>query len=302
MKNFQKIALVSAMAFSANAMAMQTLDDEALSAATGQDGIAINIKTPTAGITIDKINIHDNDGITTTDLANSTMTGKGAITLGNHTNAAKIFKLDTQGGDIGVNIDAGSAGTNATLNVKVTLPDDLKITTGDIGVAVSAGVGAATSTSNHKVILDSLDVTLGETALNVQLGHEAQGAMIKLSSTMSGGLKINNIKLNDAGGTVTGGSLFVEELKVAGTGANGDLELGLNIDIDEDGLVITDTSTTKNNVFMKGVVLGTAPTVTGLGTTADPYVYNRTASTKAIGDVELLGLSMQGSTIRISGK
>lgn len=37
MKMFTKLALVSSMAISANAMAMQSMDDAALSAATGQD-------------------------------------------------------------------------------------------------------------------------------------------------------------------------------------------------------------------------------------------------------------------------
>ena len=43
MKMFTKLALVSSMAISANAMAMQSMDDAALSAATGQDGINIGI-------------------------------------------------------------------------------------------------------------------------------------------------------------------------------------------------------------------------------------------------------------------
>ena len=42
MKMFTKLALVSSMAISANAMAMQAMDDAALSSATGQDGISIN--------------------------------------------------------------------------------------------------------------------------------------------------------------------------------------------------------------------------------------------------------------------
>jgi hypothetical protein len=44
MKMFTKLALVSSMAISANAMAMQSMDDAALSAATGQDGINIRYR------------------------------------------------------------------------------------------------------------------------------------------------------------------------------------------------------------------------------------------------------------------
>lgn len=43
MKLFTKLALVSAVAMSSNAMAMQAMDDAALSATTGQDGISIGI-------------------------------------------------------------------------------------------------------------------------------------------------------------------------------------------------------------------------------------------------------------------
>ena len=61
MKMFTKLALVSSMAVSANAMAMQSMDDAALSAATGQDGINIGIGI--SKIEIDKVLIHDNDGL-----------------------------------------------------------------------------------------------------------------------------------------------------------------------------------------------------------------------------------------------
>lgn len=43
MKLFTKLALVSAVAVSSNAMAMQAMDDAALSSTTGQDGISIGI-------------------------------------------------------------------------------------------------------------------------------------------------------------------------------------------------------------------------------------------------------------------
>ncbi|EOG3524649.1 DUF6160 family protein, partial [Acinetobacter baumannii] len=55
MKMFTKLALVSSLAISANTMAMQSMDDAALSAATGQDGINIGIALGADGITIDKL-------------------------------------------------------------------------------------------------------------------------------------------------------------------------------------------------------------------------------------------------------
>ena len=49
------------MAISANAMALQSMDDAALSAATGQDGINIGIGI--SKIEITKVLVHDNDGL-----------------------------------------------------------------------------------------------------------------------------------------------------------------------------------------------------------------------------------------------
>ena len=75
MKMFTKLALVSSMAISANAMAMQAMDDAALSSATGQDGINIGValgsnasldaSVGTKGISIDKLFLHDNGGLAT---------------------------------------------------------------------------------------------------------------------------------------------------------------------------------------------------------------------------------------------
>lgn len=61
MKKFTKLALVSSIAFSANAMAMQAMDDATLSATTGQDGLNIGIGI--SKIEIDKVFVHDNDGL-----------------------------------------------------------------------------------------------------------------------------------------------------------------------------------------------------------------------------------------------
>ena len=53
MKKFTKLVLATSVAFSANAMAMQAMDDASLSETTGQDGISI-------GIGISKIEIENN--------------------------------------------------------------------------------------------------------------------------------------------------------------------------------------------------------------------------------------------------
>ena len=70
MKLFTKLALVSAVAISGSAMAMESMDDSALSSATGQDGISLGIGI--SRIEIAKMYIHDNDGLATTETFNVT--------------------------------------------------------------------------------------------------------------------------------------------------------------------------------------------------------------------------------------
>ena len=76
MKIITKLALVSSMAISANAMAMQAMDDASLSAATGQDGINIGIGI--SKIEIGKVFVHDNDGLA---VANGGTATAGAIVI-----------------------------------------------------------------------------------------------------------------------------------------------------------------------------------------------------------------------------
>ncbi len=81
MKMFTKLVLVSSMAISANAMAMQSMDDAALSAATGQDGINIGIALDSTGISIDKLYLHDNDGLQTSTGITGATGVAGAIAI-----------------------------------------------------------------------------------------------------------------------------------------------------------------------------------------------------------------------------
>lgn len=231
MKTLTKLALVSAMAFSANAMAaqLQALDEEEMSAATGQDGITISLL---GNVAIDKVVVHDKNGYqaltapTTPTRAALGFDGggvataaetSGAIVLGNATNATgndadptnaayKGFLINTNGG-LDLVIDADGNKGAPVLNVNVALKSGTVIKTGDIYVATStrdtSHAAATTNLGNHGTgtaqakILDSISVTLGTTTLNVQLGNAPQGAMIQLDSTMTGGLTIDNLSLYD---------------------------------------------------------------------------------------------------------
>ena len=369
MKMFTKLALVSSMAISANAMAMQSMDDAALSAATGQDGINIGIGI--SKIEIAKVLIHDNDGL---NYANSSWSGAapiagqagfggvtgtgtpavtgtraGAIVIkgngisGNvnqtngiviSTNAAALLPSHNLA-DIVIDTDAGSGtGNTAFLNVAAKV-SGLNIAIGEIGVSASNAVGtgpgirrgatdtaytAANTTGNYNKILSGLTLTTGQMTANVQLGAAPQGAMIKLNTTMTGGLTITNLGIYDASskgatvgytagtdgilGTVddvavvsaTDGEIRIDSIKVAD--AN-----GANLTVNADVSVVGESAAGANNGYLK---------ISAMNTASDMYVkgvHLGSATAGSIGDIEVQGLNVYngaagttpGAIIKISG-
>jgi hypothetical protein len=297
MKLFPQLALVSAIAVSGSAFAMEALNDATLSNTTGQDGITIAIKppvknfdakiNPTTGTTssyfaatggfagvldIDSVRIHDKDGLNASNDA-------GAIVLDGFSLAGSA--------PIIVKIDADGNAGKPVLNVNVALPQTLVIRTGDISVAESNGIGNALGAKVK--VLDSMDIKMGAATLNIQLGNEAQGAMIKVAGSIAGGLVIDNFKLNDAddgtGTGTAGGSIGIDKLTLidnAGTA----LTLSSDIDVVAGGLQVKSTSATKLDVRMQDVRLGDLAAVGGA---------------PSIGDVELVGIDTKGTVLTISG-
>ena len=128
MKMFTKLALVSSMAISANAMAMQAMDDAAHGSATGQDGINLGIDI--SKDEIEKVLIHDNDGLATAALGGTgnagaiVIKGNGIASDVNETNGivvslnASSLLASNNLPDIVIDTDAGAGGGNtAFLNV-----------------------------------------------------------------------------------------------------------------------------------------------------------------------------------------
>ena len=282
MKLFTKLALVSSIAVSANAMAMQAMDDASLSSTTGQDGINIGIKLDGGAITVDQLYIHDNDGLADTSLGG---TGKaGAIVLGNDTTKGiSITQTDSTQNllELVIDSDAGTADKGgAFLNVAANITG-MKIAIGPVGVAASGDITANSvvrgTTGTVNEILTGLDIELGTVSANVQLGATPQGAMINLNSEIAGGLKLTNLGIKDNAG---GGSIILDSIQVVETGKT---SLGANakIGVTTDGLYIKPASQ-NISAYIGGVHLGTA-------------------ASKSIGDVEIKGLNMGASTISITG-
>lgn len=320
MKTFTKLALVSSMALSANAFAMQAMDDSALSATTGQDGLSIGIGI--SKIEIEKLLIHDNDGLR----VDATTPGKaGAIVIkgnsegktANHgvvieanmsdlSNPRKYLLESHNLADLVIDTDAGNtADGGAFINVAAQVAG-LEINIGEIGVSASNAMPVAGATSirrgnddnNYNAILSGLTLRTGIMDANIQLGAAPQGAMIKLDTTMVGGLEIANLGILDSStkqgtgdGTVgnrAAGEIFIESIKLADAGLT-DLTLKQDISvIGKEGanngyIEIISHGGAKDN-YVKGIKLG-----------------SRDAA--SIGDMEIQGLQTYygGNTLEPAG-
>lgn len=290
MKTLTKLALVSAMAISANAMAaqMQSLDDEALSAATGQDGITITLGN---NISMDYLAIVDTDGGPATagtapnDIATGLTGTRAAIVIGDKTNGLTV----TPTGNIVVNIDAdGNAGA-PLLNIGIDM-GNTTIDVGAIRVAVSDATGANLSAvaGEDVSILNVGTVTLNNLVTNIQLGNytATHGGMIRVKSNITGGLQLSDVSL--VGKTITTGptpppgeyGLGLGAVTVTSTGLS-DLNLDLTIGTTYNGLVISGltamdiaadnlrvghlaTGAVKmGNLYIKNLDLGNSITVAG---------------------------------------
>ncbi|OAL76173.1 hypothetical protein AY606_12690 [Acinetobacter sp. SFB] len=324
MKKFTKLALVSSLAISANAMAMQAMDDASLGATTGQDGINIGIGI--SKIEIEKLFIHDNDGLaagsavtyvplnaTTSPVTVGAPVSKaivggtaqgnaGAIVIDGLTIKGNYKSLLSTQNLMDLRIDSSGSTDGAYINIAAAV-SGLEINVGAIGVGAS---GIATDTGRRGVVANSVKqiltpftITTGQMAANIQLGSTPQGAMIKLNSTMQGGLTISDLGIIDSagGGQITLGKISVNDANAA------DLTIDADISVTNTGLKITSREAAAGtDIYVQGINLGAAPTA-ALG-------IRGTARTGSIGDMEVQGLktwsdagyTTRGSIITVSGR
>lgn len=286
--NFKKLALAAAIAtVPAVGFSVETLEDTDLGSVTGQDGIEMAINIGVAGIATD-VYVHDKDGFSAVGAGTTGYSFDGAIVIDG-------LAIAVGGANITVAIDAGDfavSGGAPILNVNVTLPAALTISTGDITVAnsqIDDGVSARGVEDQSGVILSSMDIVLGSTTLNIQLGNEAQTGslagtdMIVVNAAITGGLSVSNFALNDGS---SGASIGMSSMTVEDAGAGTDLT------------VLADV-----NVTAAGIVIGLGQLGSGTGMSVeivDQYLGTTTAG--YVGDISLVGLNLNGTTITISGK
>lgn len=311
MKLFTKLALVSAIAMSGNAMAMQAMDDAALSSTTGQDGISIGIGI--SKVDIAKVHVFDGDGLAAKGAAGDAGFGgtatTGAITLNNVVLTANMASLLTSHNlaDLTIDTDGGTAG-KPFLNVAAAV-SGLNISLGKIEInntdTTTSTPGAYKVGGASAEILSGLSLKTGKMNANIQLGNTPQGAMIKLDGVMSGGLEINDLAIKDAS-TAGGGYVVIGGIKLNDTGS-ADLSLNTDIAVKPEGLAITAMKNAAGtDIYIKSIKLGGGTIAAG-----NTAFQGTDAGSASIGDVAIsgmkvyntnaVGLTTQGAVITISG-
>ncbi len=283
---FKKLALAVAIAAVPVAgFSVETLEDADLGGVTGQDGIQIDINIGAAGISTTQIYVHDTDGL------NGAYAGVPASYSYDGAIVISGMNIGVGGAAIGLRIDAGDNAISAgapVLNIGVSLPATLTINTGALSVANSEidelgrGINAQTG-----AILNSMEIELGSTFLNIQLGNEEQtGAiagsdMIVMNAVVTGGVTINGFALNDIN---SGGAIGASSINISNAGASADLNIAVDADVTAAGLAI------------EVGTLGTG------GMDIEIVDFYLGTSTDVIGDISILGLNLTGTTVVISGK
>lgn len=273
MKLFTKLALVSSLAISANTMAMQQMDDAALSATTGQDGISIGIGLTEIGI--DRVSVYDGDGLAVADNGLGGTAGAGAININNVKLTSSAALASGNFADITIDTDGGAG--KAFLNIGAAIAG-LDIELGEINVSAATKDDTtgfySVGDGDKAVILNGLSLSTGQMTANVQLGNTPQGAMIKLNGSMVGGLEINNLSLHDAS-VAGGGDIVLGKIKINDTGS-ANMDMNVDVAVTTKGLEVTALKN-KTDIYVQSIQLGSK-------------------DAKSIGDVQISGLKMMNGT------
>lgn len=285
---FQKLLLASAIAaLSSASFAMEAMDESAMSATTGQDGLSISLST---NLSLDMI-LHDKDGFAAnTDSGAMAIRG---IAIDNGTVATNA--------DLRIDIDAGGT-TEPTLQIGVFNTSALRLKLGTLTVANSSRTGTGTNGSGWGVTNESATlVDLGSLSiaastsplLNIQMGRQIQSSWMRLNTSIgSGGIVLTGFTLNDTDSTGNGGGGGIKtDLQVTNKGSTTVLDTDIGIDATSTGLKLTLT---------KLGLSGTGP-AGGMDVRMTNLILGNTAGTTYVGDIELLGLNLNGTTVTVAG-
>ena len=269
MKMFTKLALVSSMAISANAMAMQSMDDAALSAATGQDGINIGIGI--SKIEIEKVLIHDTNGLAasgTGPVAGVGVPGDTSPAFVEAQPASAGYGGTANAGAIVIKAKGGTlsaSNMNANNGIVITAPMTVD------------GSGNPTTTLNTARALDS---------------HNLVDLVIDTDGGQALGDKSGNTAFLNISAAVSGLDIYVGEIGVSGSKAANTGTANIRRGANDTAFVATSNEDGNYNKILSGLTLRTGKMDANIQLGAAPQGAMIVLNTSMIGGLEIKDLGI----------
>lgn len=287
MKGFKKLLLTSAiLAASSSAIAMQAMDEEALSSTTGQDGITINLDVDMQDLNIRYI---DRDGIAGGDYANAggieisplgitasnqTITIDAGGTAGDTTGLGQLRIGMVAGGATVINLnntvisaaDAGPTGSSLGATTPILSFDATASLTIAAGASMTMLLGNRTATYSAAVAgsADADPLTDGADGDGILTNDADQGFVAAAPESFTGdhmisivssipSLSLTGLRIHDA---VGGGQIGIGTIAVTGVDTN------IGVDVVAGGLRVDTTGTTIDSIGLENIKVGAAPVLT----------------------------------------
>ncbi|RZG46635.1 DUF6160 family protein [Acinetobacter wuhouensis] len=325
MKISKKLGCISLLVLSPFAVAMQPLDDENLSEATGQSGINVGIGV--SKVQIDQLSIIDRDGLGTNpdykNAASLVLAGNIAGTVSGQKFALN-FIGSTGSSTINAVFDTDGGARAPFANIALSFDKNIKgISLGPLGLYL-AGVSSTsmpgisksifTGTSRNSDVQkfltanNGIDINFGPSAptINLQLGNVPQSQFIKFagsissicgngkgnSGTTGSGCGINIISDGGVGGDI--GAKF--DFMLSGSDKVQGFSLsGFYAGVEPSGFVFGNTGeSSKFDVGLNNVIMGNA----GATNTSGAFANIQNGS---MGNLGAVGTSVTDLKVRISG-
>jgi hypothetical protein len=272
-----------------SAYALELMDNDAMSASTGQDGLTITLKDFAPNM---RLNWIDTNGVNATDnvLPDRTLYGfnapasAGVVMFGDGTTAGN-FRISQS--DIVLKLDTDAGNGAPFLNLNIQLPQQLTINTGDIFVAGERQADG--SYANPKKIMRNMTVEMGDGSgqglgLTIQLGNSPLSHFLTISGTIKQGIRVSNLGIiseTDVGNNEFG--IGMAKMTIRDTHTQDLTFSGATVDLTNRGLIFTPSANKKINVLMQDLKFGNLDTGQG------------------IGDIALSNLAIGNNTITIVG-
>ena len=275
--------------------ALEDLGDDYLSDEVAQNGITLKVMLPDfdgagagtdLGMSIGQTIWHDSDGAAAAGPSPAFLT-PGAVVRGSG-NASDFMSLTMAAGtlitfqiDTTGDVQTSVANSQPSLNISVAIPA-FQWRSGNLYVARSNGTASPIS-DQTAAIMNSTVTSVGALTANIQLGFQDQGHLAVMNTTIVNGISMTGYSLNDVN---SGGSISIPTITLSDYGASNDLHVNLGVGIKLTGLVIDvaqlGDSVNGLDVNMAGFKLGSA-------------------ATPALGGIDLVGVNLANTSVRISG-